>query len=268
MERLELPLVLFTLLSQIAIGMALISATRQWATVQGPTARSRNEWLTIGLVLAAAIVASLFHLGDPAGAVRTLTNLGSAWLSREILGIGAFGILVAIIFLTEVRGATKGWLIKLTAVIGLAALFAISMTYATPPSLPAINNALPFAFFLLTAMILGAAFGSFFAGEAQQPLLFKILTNALIVSLALNLIVPCVWLTGGAVMRQTGLNYLQSPLYWMQVSVGLVIPLLVLWRTQRIPAWLPVLLLIGEVAGRVAFFALTASTAANLGKLF
>jgi DMSO reductase anchor subunit len=29
-----------------------------------------------------------------------------------------------------------------------------------------------------------------------------------------------------------------------------------------------VLLLIGEVAGRIAFFALTASTVANLGQLF
>ncbi len=268
MNLAELPLIVFTLLSQIAIGMAMLAAVRQWAVVDGPTKTTRNEWLVIGLLLAGAVMASLFHLGNPMGAVRTLANLQTAWLSREILGIIAFGILVAVIFLTEVRGTTKGWLLKLAAIVGLAALFATSMTYASPPSLPAVNNALPFAFYLLSAIILGAGFGSYFAPPAHQPLLFKILVNALIVSLAINLLIPCMWLSGGAVMHQTGVNYLQSPLYWTQIVVGLVVPLLVLWRFKRIPAWLPILLLAGEVAGRVAFFVLTASTVDNIGKLF
>jgi DMSO reductase anchor subunit len=268
MSNLELPLILFTLLSQMAIGMAMVSAVRQWAVVDGPTKTTRTEWLVIGLLLAGAIVASLFHLGYPLGAIYTLTNLQQAWMSREILGIIAFGLLVAVIFFTEVSGTTKGWLLKLVAVVGLATIFATSMTYASPPSLPAINNALPFAFFLLSAIVLGAGFGSYFAGPAHQPLLYRILVNALIVSLAINLLVPCLWLSGGVVMRQTGLNYLQSPLYWVQVVVGLVVPLLVLWRTRRIPAWLPILLLVGEVAGRMAFFVLNASTVSNIGNLF
>jgi DMSO reductase anchor subunit len=268
MNTLELPLILFTLLSQMAIGMAMVSAVRQWAVVDGPTKTTRNEWLAIGLLLAAAIVASLFHLGTPWGAIYTLANLQQAWMSREILGIIAFGLLVAVIFFTEVTGTTKGWLLKLVAVVGLATLFATSMTYASPPSLPAINNALPFAFFLLSAIILGAGFGSYFAPPQHQALLFRILVNALIVSLAINLLIPCVWLSGGAVVQQTGWNYLQSPLYWTQIVVGLVVPLLVLWRTRRIPAWLPLLLLVGEVAGRVAFFVLNASTVGNIGSLY
>lgn len=268
MEFRDLPLVLFTLLSQIAVGLALVSATRQWATVEGPSLRTRMEWLTIGLILAAAIVASLFHLGNPWGAIRTLANLKSAWLSREVLGLAAFGVLVAMVFLSGVKGSPQGWLLKLAAVVGLAALFATSMTYASPPSMPAVNNALPFAFFLLTAIILGVGLGSYFASDAQQPALQRILTNALIVSLALNLVVPCVWIAGGTVLRQTGFNYLQSPLYWTQVVVGLLAPLAVLWRAKRIPAWLPLLLLVGEASGRVAFFVLMATTVENLGKLF
>lgn len=266
--HMELPLVIFTVFSQMAIGMALLSTLRQWNVVDGPSVRTRIEWVTIGLLLALAIAASFFHLGHPLGAVRMLTNLGSAWLSREILGIGLFGILVAAIFLAEWTGKVNRWLLILVAVVGLLTLFATSMAYAAPPSFDAINNALPFVFFGLTAVILGAAISSFFAGAAWQPLLVSVLKTALIVSLVVNLLVPCMWLSGGTILRQTGEAYLSSPLYWGQIVVGLVAPLLILWRMRRIPAWLPILLIAGEVAGRIAFFALNASSAGNLGNLY
>jgi DMSO reductase anchor subunit len=266
--HMELPLVIFTVLSQMAIGMALLSTARQWNIVDGPSVRTRIEWVTIGLLLALSIVASFFHLGHPLGAVRMLANLGSAWLSREILGLGLFGILVALIFLAEWTGKMNRWLLILAAVVGLLALFATAMTYATPPSFEAINNALPLVFFGLTTVILGAAVSSYFAGAAWQPLLVSVLKTALIVSLVVNLLIPNMWLSGGTIMRQTGEAYLSSPLYWGQIVVGLLAPLLILWRMRRIPVWLPILLIAGEVLGRIAFFALNASSAGNLGNLY
>ena len=219
-------------------------------------------------MLALGILASIFHLGHPLGAVRSFSNLESAWLSREILGLSLFGVTVAAIYFAAMAGTTRGWLIKLGAVLGATALFATSMTYAAPPSLPAIHNVLPLLFFGLTAIILGTAIGAYFAGPDKQELLFRILVNALVVSLTLNLAIPWIWLSGGSVMAQTGTNYLQSPLYWTQIIVGLIVPLVILWRMRRIPIWLPVLLIIGEFAGRIAFFALTASTVGNLGRLY
>ena len=43
MDTRELPLILFTLFTQIAVGMAVFAALRQWAVVEGPTIKTRNE---------------------------------------------------------------------------------------------------------------------------------------------------------------------------------------------------------------------------------
>lgn len=267
-KGLSLPLVLFTVFSQIAIGLVLISTTRQWAVIDAPSPRVRVEWVTIGGLLVVAVAASLFHLGDPWGAARALNHLQTAWLSREILGVMLFGLLIAAIFLTELRRKVPGWLLKLCAIMGLATLFTMGMTYSTPPNMPALNNGLPLLLFALTAVILGTAFGSYFAQPRHQPLLFGALVTALLVALAINLTAPSIWSAGGAVLQQTAQNYLASPLYWSYIGLGLVLPLLVLWWRRRIPSWLPLLLLAGEVVGRIALFALVATTAGNLGQLY
>lgn len=267
-KGLALPLVIFTVFSEIAIGLVLISTTRQWAVSDAPALRSRVEWVTIGGLLAVAVVASLFHLGDPWGAMRALNNWQTAWLSREILGVILFGLLIAAIFFTELRRSAPGWLLKLCALIGLATLFATGMTYSAPPNLPALNNGLPMLLFGLTALMLGTAFGSYFAQPRHQSLLFGALVTTLLVTLAINLTVPSVWSSGGAVLQQTAKNYVASPIYWSYIGVGLLLPLLVLWWTRRIPAWLPILLLLGESVGRIALFVLAATTSANLGQLY
>lgn len=263
----ELPLVLFTVLTQMAIGLALISATRQWAVIEGPGAKAQTEWLAVAALLALGIIASFFHLGHPLGAVRMLSNLGTAWLSREILGLVVFGVLVTVVLGMVYKGSLNGWLLKLTALVGLVAVAATGMTYAAP-ALVAINNPLPLVFFVLTAVILGAAVASYFAPAKQQPLVTAILAVGLIVALVVYLVVPFVWLSGNRVMQMTGQAYLASPLHWTHLIVGLVIPLAVLAWLRKIPAWLPLLIVIGEFAGRVAFFALTVSSAANLGGLY
>lgn len=267
-KGLSLPLVLFTVFSQIAIGLVLISTTRQWAVSEAPNLQGRVEWITIGGLLAVAVMASLLHLGDPWGAARALNHLQTAWLSREILSVILFGLLIVAIFFTELRRSVPGWLLKLCALIGLATLFTMGMTYSTPPNLPALNNGLPMLLFALTALILGTAFGSYFAQPRHQPLLFGALVTALLITLVINLTVPSVWSSGGAVLQQTARNYLVSPIYWSYIGIGLVLPLLVLWWRRRIPAWLPILLLVGEVVGRIALFVLTATLAGNLGQLY
>src|SRR5512142_1103464 len=41
--------------------------------------------LAIGPVLVLGMLASLLHLGNPLNAYKAVTNVGSSWLSREIL---------------------------------------------------------------------------------------------------------------------------------------------------------------------------------------
>lgn len=264
----ELPLVVFTVFTQIAIGLVLVSAVQQWVPVGGPTgSKLRFEWLAALGLLGMGVIASFFHLGHPLGAVRMLANLGQAWLSREILTISIFGALTVVTLAGLFRNAAAKWLITATAVAGLLVLFAMAMTYA-PPSLPAIDNYLPLAFFGLTALILGPAISSYFVPADKQQLLTIFLASSLFAGLVVYLIVPSVWLSGGTVMAMTGELYLASPLYWTHIIVGLALPLAVLAWQRRIPAWLPVLLLIGQFAGRIIFFSLTVSSAANLGGLY
>lgn len=265
MSNMELPLVIFTVLSQTAVGLVAVSAIRQHAA-EGPAGSVRTEWLAAAVLLVVGLVASLFHLGHPLGAPNALKHLGSAWLSREALGVSIFAALVIVGFLTA-KGRVNAALAFITAAVGLIALFFTSMTYS-PPSFPALNNVMPFVFFLLTAAMLGSAFASYFTPSEKQGMVTGILAVSLIVGLVVYLVVPCVWLSGGTVMRQTGLAYIFSPLYWTRIIVGIVLPLAGILKAREIPVWAPVLVLIGEVAGRIAFFSLTVHASANLGGIY
>lgn len=269
MQSMELPLVLFTILSQTAIGMVFMSAVRAMA---GPhEEQTRNEWLLIIVLMGLGLMASLFHLGLPLEAYRALAHLKKAWLSREVLAAGTFMALICAIFLALVTGAgisksVKKALLCGAVLVGLVTLWASGMTYA-PPSMPAINNALPLVFFLISATILGPAFASWFAGLQSQPLLARICTTALVTGLVMRLAAPCAWLSGGEIMRLSGLYWFASPLYWINILVMLIC-LATLWKNRAIPAWLPVLALVGELAGRATFFANTVHTAVNMGNLY
>jgi len=264
----DFPLVLFTIFTQMAIGLVLVSAVQQWAVDGGPSvSKMRSEWTVVLLLLAVGVLASFFHLGHPLGAVRMLANLGTAWLSREILIVAVFGVLVVVTLYGLVKNRVNKWLVAGTAVIGLLALIANAFTYA-PPSMPAIDNLLPLVFFGLTALILGTAVASYFVPADKQKWLTILLAASLGMALIVYLVVPSIWMSGGEVMRLTAKGYLASPLYWTHIIVGLLLPLGVLAWQRRIPVWLPVFLLIGEFAGRIIFFTLVVPSAANLGGIY
>ena len=264
MNNMELSLVFFTVLSQAAIGLMILSSIRQLA-LDGPAGNVRLEWLAAAILLLAGMIASLFHLGHPLGAPMAIKHLGTAWLSREALGVGLVLGLMAAGFFTA-REAVKPGLAVAAVAMGLLAVFFMGMTYA-PPGYPALNNALPFVFFLLTAAVLGTAFSSYFAPTEKKPLLGRVLGVSLLLALVIYLVAPCVWLSGGAVMQQTATAYLTSPLYWARIVIGLAIPLYAVWRSGTIPVWVPPVILVGELIGRMAFFSLSVHASTNIGGL-
>lgn len=261
----ELPLVVFTVSAQAAIGLVAISTVRQFAG-HGPLGKIRQEWLFAAAVLALGLIASLFHLGHPLGAPTVINHLGTAWLSAEAVGAGVLLAVVAVAAFT-IKGGVNKALGVIAAVLGLLVVYFMGMTYS-PPSFPAYNNVLPFAFFLLTAAILGPALASYFASQEKQAMLARWLTGALLVGLVVHLLAPCVWLSGGTIMRETGMAFVASPLYWARIILGLALPLAVVARARTIPAWLPVLLVAGELAGRLLFFMYSIHTASNLGGIY
>jgi len=259
----ELPLVLFTILSQTAVGIVLLSGLRRWSLAGGAGQADRREWTAAAALLALGLVFSLFHLGHPLDAVTALKHLSTSWLSREAL---VFALLAGLMLLAGVQGLPRG-IVRLTVAGGLLGLLIQGMTYA-PPSFPAINNVLPFVFFLVSAVTLGAGAASLLAPEEARPALVRVLIAGLWAGLGVHLAAPCVWLSGGTVMRLTGQAYLASPLYWAHIVIGLALPLWVVLKSRSIPRWLPFVLLAGALCGRIVFYLETMHTAANMGALY
>lgn len=267
MSTYELPLVLFTVLGQLSIGLVCIAALCRAAAPAGVPQSLFREWSVAGVVLGAGIVASIFHLGHPGGMIRTLANLETAWLSREALTLGIFVALLVIGLVMMRQDKESRALVAATCVAGLAVIFSMGMTYS-PPSFPAVNNILPFVFFMITAALLGSGAAAAFAPEHARPLVLRILDTSLIIGLVIYLAVPCIWLSGGEIMKQTGQLWLSSPLFWGRIGIGLALPLVVLWTMKKVPVWLWGLILAGELMGRALFFAGTVHTATNMGGLY
>jgi len=264
MSHIEMPLVLFSVFSQTAIGLTLMSTGRQMAGEEF-SGEARKRWGLVLAFLITGMVASFFHLGHPLQAYTALKHLSSAWLSWELLGVSTFLCLALFGLFTE-KTKKSGVVAFLAAGTGLFTLLFMGMTYA-PPGYPALNNVLPMVFFLLSALLLGASFSAWFTAPEERSWALRILTVTLIVALVVYLTVPCIWLSGGTVMEQTARGWIASPLYWGRITAGLMLPLLVIWKIKNIPLWLPLIILAGELLGRVVFFKETVHAAAAIGVL-
>lgn len=156
----ETSLVLFTLSAQTTVGAYSTLAALQ--AVGGQSAATAASWfsapalLVLCLLMAVGLAAAFFHLGMPLRGYRGLTNLGSSWLSRELLAFSLFGLLVAL---------HTGWVLFLpastppTALVALAALSGIGLVYVMSQAyrlrtVPTWNNsATPLSFFAASFML-------------------------------------------------------------------------------------------------------------------
>ena len=265
MSHVEMPLVLFSVLSQTAIGLSIMNSCKQWAT-ESPGEDGRRQWGIILVFLITGMVASFFHLGHPLQAYTALKHLSTAWLSWELLGISIF-LCLSILGFFMARDNNGKLLGFAAALVGVFTLLFMGMTYS-PPGYPAINNVLPMVFFLLSALLLGTSCSSWFAPPASKLWLTRILSVTLFIALTVYLLVPCIWLSGGTVTAETGWAWLNSPLYWGHIGIGLLLPLVLLRWTKVIPPWLPLLILVGELMGRASFFKDTLHAAGNLGGIY
>jgi DMSO reductase anchor subunit len=138
----EWPLVLFTVLAQAAVGVAVVAA---FAPRPGlfPTA--------LILFLAGGLAAA-FHLGRVGRARLALSNLKGSWLSREVLLAGAFG--AAVIAAVAAPGVPA--IGVAAAVVGLVLVGAIATVYMIR-TVPPWNTWMTPASFYLTAIVLGTS---------------------------------------------------------------------------------------------------------------
>lgn len=266
----QLSLVFFTVLSQLAVGLALFAAIfapfigmRHTAEEKSSSTQSQKSYyFVILIILALAMLSSVFHLGHPLGAMNTLANLSSSWLSREILFFGIFGLSTLLTWFTGNR-----IFIWISAISGLLAVGATGMGYG-PEAQVAIHNRLPLVFFLLTTLALGSIASSYVVPQATAALLRQICLCSLFAMLVLYAVIPSVWVSGNVVMQATAQLWLSSPIYWLRFVVGIIVPIILLMKKKHKldKAILP-LILIGELMGRAVFFN-TAHSAMFLGELY
>lgn len=260
----ELPLVFFTVLSQMAAGGAVYLSFLDRAQKIKP---DTGKFITGALVVLTALgmFISLFHLGHPWFAFRALANVGSSWLSREVLFFSIFLFLLIIYYFqwqNEQSGARRslGLLITLVAI---AAVVASGLLYSLP-SMPAWNNFSPVLFFLFTAMLLGSIYvATIMALKEEESFRFLGATTLVIILYALGFgLYLFLLLSAGGGQYATGMEILGSSTFWLRAVLSWLIPLIFfVWvrnsgNNIRFGSLFTVLLVVvaGELLGRWLFY--------------
>ncbi|HLO32282.1 MAG TPA: DmsC/YnfH family molybdoenzyme membrane anchor subunit [Anaerolineales bacterium] len=155
----EVPLILFTLLAQLAVGgfwAMLWIFPRMWMPAgQGITLLEVLPLLGIGLCLGVSVLASFAHLGTKRNAWRVFSHLRKSWLSREILFTILFGMgwLVTILERTIWQRGSIEW-IALTATLGFGLIYSMAQVYRLTAA-PGWNSWRTNAGFMVSALLLG-----------------------------------------------------------------------------------------------------------------
>ncbi len=266
----EAPLILFTVLSQAAVGLVLFSTLILWALSaerQATMASALRNAGRIALPLTlVALAASFFHLGQPVGGLRAFSNMGSSWLSREILFMALFSAGVAALFFLWQWQPQSG-LIRpvsaLTALLGLVTVYATGMVYQLPTR-PEWNHWSNLVSGFVTALLLGAMIMGLLslltpdaAPEARRLLGYTALVAAGLLLIGLAFYAP--YLSG--VSAATAGALFGSPWFWVRLLAGIGLPVVaaaqLLRGTQPSVALLSLALVAavgGEVIGRSLFY--------------
>ncbi len=163
MEIRQLSLITFTILTQMSVGSFLILGLVHFfvarkVDMEQADRMSDRALLAIGPVVVLAMIASLFHLGNPLNAPRAVTNLGTSWLSREILFTVVFVVLGGLFALMQWRKmasfAVRNVIAWLATAVGLVLVFSMSQIYMLETQ-PAWNSWATVVSFFATALLLG-----------------------------------------------------------------------------------------------------------------
>ncbi len=168
-------LISFTLLAQFSVGIVLFITLAVFGGQQnmlwlnsGPIIQWPVFWALI--FVAAATIISFSHLGKPQHATHAMSNIGSSWLSREILGVTSFGVGVLLVFLLKWLFPGGQLLIKFvliySVVAGLLLLYSMARIYRVT-TIPAWNSWYTSWSFFMSALLAGVFTVSVFAGYKQ-----------------------------------------------------------------------------------------------------
>jgi len=279
----EWPLIFFTLLSQVSVGL-ILSGLVLAVSLKNADLEAHNElkrsMLTLAMItMGVALIISFFHLTNPFHSVYALSNMGSSYLSREIL-LAALYFFTLVVAYTSVRfevpaQGTFPFLYIGSAFIGLLYIWVMSRLYMIPIAPFWDSPATPVAFYA-SAVTLGASLMLVLVvylnekGVSVEPMkgvstvlfilaavgVFTHLFNTLLLQPDLSdtigsFAAPTIhhfWKTSWFILILAGFSLLT---WWFSVQVSIqevvVQPRLVFWAF--------LLLLLAEIGGRYIFYA-------------
>jgi len=163
MDTREWALLIFTILGQIAAGSLLVlmiirAYVVRTAGVEQADRFTDGPLYIIVPIMGLALLSSLLHLGSPLNIAKAVPNLGTSWLSREVVIAVIFVIIAGAYTFMQWRKiggdalrTVLGWI---AAATGVAQVYGMSMVYMIRTQ-PAWNTlATPVSFFT-TALLLG-----------------------------------------------------------------------------------------------------------------
>ena len=191
----EWPLVIFTILSQLAVGAFLLAGIPLYWADLIRTGGMSGSGIRLGVVLGvfglllAALFFSFFHIHRPFKAFRAVANVRTFCLSREILFELLFMFLLAGLVFLEWRGVSPLRGLALSAgLAGVLFLLSMSKIYVLK-AIPVWNGAFTVLSFFLTAFLLGALMSAFvFSLPAGSNAPEKTMSVASLVLLAAGLV--------------------------------------------------------------------------------
>jgi anaerobic dimethyl sulfoxide reductase subunit C (anchor subunit) len=153
-------LILFTLISQTAVGIYAVVAGIDLVSNDLPDTTRAHVLLIVFILMVVALCLSLTHLGSPGKAYWAVANLRQSWLSREILFALLFAACVALSGYLIWQGHNSqfldGFVAGLTLVFGITFILSMGILYRLR-TVKIWNTLLTPISFFLTSLILGIA---------------------------------------------------------------------------------------------------------------
>jgi len=269
----DFPLVIFTLLQQMAAGGFILLAIlliRQQLNQTSSLQLSRR--LIVILILSGlALASSTLHLGHPLRGANVLFGLGRSWLSNEVFITGTFFGSVGFYWLVSWKKQEWLGLRKLSLIVGLlsglAGLAAMSLTYMIA-TVPVWNSWHTPAGFFATAATTGALLAllllqpieDFYTPKIQAGIHFVGLTGLFACALVMGM-QDAHW-AGISTAITTPAEQFSGYSGWMTARVILLLAAAILWLTVLLKdcitssALFAILFLVlaAEATGRVIYY--------------
>ncbi|WP_338453077.1 DmsC/YnfH family molybdoenzyme membrane anchor subunit [Niallia oryzisoli] len=260
----DLPLVIFTILSQLILGgfVTLWWLDRKYGGISQKTGLLISiSFLILGGI---SLLVSMLHLGQPFHAYRAILNFGVSWLSREVTFYGAF--IGLILFYTwfwyKDDGSKRGLIGWITAIIGVIAIFSSAKIYMIP-SIPAWNGVNTLFAFFLTSLLLGPLYVAAILAIRNElgVNISGISISALIVTAVVMVVYFSSLFAGLPEAVETAKLTFKHILFWIRI-VTFVTAFLLLGLSYRTSKWRSVkiysaafsVLLVSEFLGRFLFY--------------